>query len=339
MNQNRTTRAHLASLTREWEEAARLDTDHYPYCGVLDEILFHADLRFSDYIQYREEGEFPVRLRNWLGNVPRKREKQILFQLLPFLLFVDRWQLQSLHRDAYRRIIVPWVCNGQLTSDDILSSEYEILVRSRLKRYLLLSITESFSFPDFLHVNNLSGLPKPRILGEDKIQVKGLVQVPAGAAEGLIIFEDFVGTGKQARGVLREIRRYAASDKRILFVPLIMLESGLKRLLPVGERTNIEINPVMVITNKACLQKDPFLGELDEFKYLRALVKVTAGRVLRSLGPLDDPPVNAFGYGDSGALLVTCHNAPNNTLPLIHHRAPNWNPLFRRVHHSKDGLR
>ena len=245
----------------------------------------------------------------------------------------------SLYRDAYRRIIVPWVSMGTLSAEEMLSDDYEVKVRSHLREYMLFSMTESFSFPDFLHVNDLSGLPKPRILGEEKRRVKAMLPKPGTSAKGFIIFEDFVGTGKQAGNVLREVRRHTTPDWRILFVPLIMLERGVVKLRPVGAQANIEISPVMVVDNKACVQKEAVTGERTEFKYIRGLVKATETRALQSLGPLDDPPTNPFGYGDSGALLGTCHNTPNNTLPLIHHRAPHWNPLFRRVHHSKDGLR
>jgi hypothetical protein len=67
---------------------------------------------------------------------------------------------------------------------------------------------------------------------------------------------------------------------------------------------------------------------------VRGIVKNTAQRVLKAEDEFDDPPTDPFGYEDSGELIVTCHNAPNNTLPLIHHKAPLWKPLFRRLHHK-----
>lgn len=119
-------RKYLYELVQKWEEEARVDPrDHYPFQSTLDEILFHAELRFVEYIQYRSEGEFSVRLKKWIDNVNNEREKKGLFKLLSRFIFIDRLQMLSLYRDAYRRIIVPWVSLGTLSARDILSSEYE----------------------------------------------------------------------------------------------------------------------------------------------------------------------------------------------------------------------
>lgn len=208
-----------------------------------------------------------------------------------------------------------------------------------MNQYLLLSITESFGFSDFLHINDLHGLSKPFILGEKKEKVEDILPVPNSRRKGFIILEDFVGTGDQASGVLAEVRRHTPSEWRIIFVPLIILEQGLTTLANGHELADITIEPVLIIPNTACVREMPATEEPPEFKHIRALVKLTAKNVLERLGSHDDPPKDPFGYKGSGALVVTCHNTPNNTLPLIHHRAPDWNPLFRRVHHSKDGLR
>jgi hypothetical protein len=54
---------------------------------------------------------------------------------------------------------------------------------------------------------------------------------------------------------------------------------------------------------------------------------------------MDDPPTHAFGFERCGSLVVTFHNTPNNTLPLIHHKSDRWEPLFRRIHHAKEDLK
>lgn len=300
--------------------------------------LFHSDLRFHDYVQYRADGGFPVRFKKWLENVSNDRDKKILFKMMQLLIFIDRLQMVS-HRDAFRRIIAPWVTLDSVIAKDLLSDDYELKIRSQLTKYSLYSVTESFSFPEFLHVNDLSGLRKPVILGEDPKKVKLLLPGLDKPIKGIIILEDFVGTGKQAQGVLNEVKLHISSAWRILFLPLIILEAGLERLIDDSKLRSISIEPVLCIRNTSCVKKELGLGERSEFKYIRGLVKSTSHRVLQRMGELDNPPKDPFGYGGSGALLVTCHNTPNNTLPLIHHRSPDWSPLFRRVHHSKDGLR
>jgi hypothetical protein len=332
-------RKHLYDLILKWQDAARADKrDQYPYLSVLDDLLFHADLRLRDYVQFQNEGEFPVRLLKWLGNLKNEEHGKALFKLLPWILFIDRLQMRSLRRDAYRRIIVPWISRNALAAEDLLSSEYEAKCRFLLRQYHFLSITESFGFPEFLSVNDLAGLRKPSILGEDKKRIAVMMPDSKKPTKGLIILEDFVGTGKQASEVLAEVRTLAQRKWRILFVPLVILESGFRTLSKKSALRNVSIRPVLIVPNSVCLKERPASEEPEEFKRIRTVVKLTARRVLKQLDLSDDAPVDPFGYRGSGALLVTCHNTPNNSLPLIHHRAPDWEPLFRRLHHSKEGL-
>lgn len=332
----------IGNLAKETEVCSQGDN---PFRRILDEVLFHADLRFGDYTQYQSaEGEFPVRLKKWIDNVSNDNGKKILFQLLDRILFIDNLQMQSLYRDAYRRIIVPWISQGNLSAEDMLSAAYESSVRSLLRQYQFFSITESFVFRNLIHDNSLHGLRDPIILGENKKVAKAALDTALSrSCKGLIGFEDFVGTGDQAFRILSLVRKKISSQWRVLFVPLIILERDLAALNKNLDSINIEIKPVLVVPVLACLQEKSLPGEPPEFTQIRTLIDLTAKRVLLPLDRiLDDPPQDPYGYKGSGATVVTCHNTPNNTLPLIHHRAPKWSPLFRRVHHShssKDGLR
>lgn len=332
-------RSELYKLARKWEKQTRLDPrNHFPFQSLLEETLFHAGLRFIDYIQYRSEGEFPTRLRNWLHNVSEDRDKKALFELLPYIFFIDRKQMLSLYRDAYRRIVIPFISKGTFCADDMLSIDYGKKVISLLRQYRLYSITESFDNPDFIHANDLTGLPKPLILGEDKEKVAMMLPKPNKGLQGLIVFEDFAGTGKQSKEVLIEVKHNIPDEWRLLFVPLIILERGLRTLREESKLSSLAIEPALVVSELSCIHEQAVAGEPPEFKRVRAVVKSTASRVLERLDDNDDPPFHPFGYKGLGALVVTCRNTPNNTLPLIHHRAPDWIPLFRRIHHSKDGL-
>src|SRR6266545_4734678 len=101
----------LYELCGKWDDIARTGpSDPNQYRRYLDEILFQADLRFGDYLQFREtHGEFPVRFFQWLSNTDPTNHKKALFKLLTYLVFIDRSQSLSLCRDAYRRIIIPWL--------------------------------------------------------------------------------------------------------------------------------------------------------------------------------------------------------------------------------------
>lgn len=328
----------LYKTVLQWEaEATASPADSYPFKALLDELLFHADLRYRDYLQYRGEGQFPTRLRNWLHNVVSEAQRKDMFRLLRWLVFIDQSQMRALYRDAYRRIIVPWLSFASFSPDSLLSSNYKLQLLGLLRQYRLLSITQSFSFTEFERINDLAGLPKANVLSEDPTKVSTNLPKREASVQGLILLEDFVGTGKQAGRVLKAVKAHSVEGWRILFVPLMILERGLSTLRDDTDLEGITIAPVIVVPTKACLQKRKVIGEPEEFRRLRALTKSTAAQVRRRLHAHDDPPAAAFGYGGCGALLVTSHNTPNNTLPMIHHRAPLWSPLFRRLHHSEDG--
>jgi hypothetical protein len=331
-------RHQLYRLVDDWERNLTDIRDDIPYRQLLDDLMFHADLRFGDYIQFSDEGAFPERLWRCLSGIKESRLQKALIELLSRLTFIDRKQMLSLHRDAYRRIISPWLAK-RLATGKLLAEDYEESIAAELRKFRLFSITESFGFGDFLHVNNVIGLPKPRILGEDINKVPQVVQPWLATNKGAIVLEDFVGTGKQATNVLRALISAAPSGLPIMFIPLIIMEDGLRSIKRKIRRRTFRLEPVLVIPNSACLKPKAFDGEPPEWGRLRGLVRASETKVLAKLDNADDPPKDAFGYKGSGALVVTCYNTPNNTPPLVHHRAPEWFPVFRRVHHAKDSLR
>lgn len=326
---------YLYNLARQFEENARVGpSDPFQYRRTLDDVLFQAELRFGDYVQFQDTlGEFPVRLREWFLNTSIAKEQKVLLKLLWRLFFIDRSQTFSLCRDAYRRIIVPWLDYGN-TPDDFLAAGYHRALLDTLRRYSLFSVTESFYFSDFRNVNNLIGLQKPIILDERTDRIPAQLSHLGSNTEGLIILEDIVGSGSQASRALAEVTRVARPEWRILFAPLLMLEEATAKLHPL-QSDNMNIQPVLLISNEHSVKKQPYPGEPSDFKLIRSLVNKTAARVLEPLDSYDDAPENPFGFNGSGAMVVAYRNTPNNTLPLIHHQAPQWKPLFRRVHHAR----
>lgn len=331
-------RQELLSMVRRWQEQANHDeADPFKYTAMLYDLLRQADVRFSDYEQFAlYEGPFCVRLLNWLKNVRSEDQRKCLFRLTRYLTFVDETQIKSLHRDAFRRVVLPWLTRDEFTRDDFLSPLLNERVVAELKKYHICSVTESFNVALFKQVNSLQGIPKMDILGEKLPRVRHNLAalVSDSSKKGIIILEDMVGTGKQAGSVLSEVQKQIPDAWRCLFVPLIIQDLGLRKLrrkrLP-----QFEICAVLDIAANRCIRDEPVDGEPSEFPEFRGLIKRTAARVTERFNEYDDPPKDPFGYEGSGALLVTSHNVPNNTLPLIHHRAPDWVPLFRRVHHAK----
>jgi len=321
-------------MMREWEQQITDHRDHYDFTNLLDEIAYQADARFSDYIQYQQDRSFLMCLEEWLENLPKTAHKQALLKLFAHLVFIDDDQMTALYRDAFRRVIGPWISLPTPTIDEMLAPNYEHEQRRTLSKFQIAALTESCDPGLLLKASDLTGLPRPILLGPTAQHAKAAIeQLPSGMA-GLIACEDIIGTGKQAGKILKAVESHAPPSWRILFVPLIAFEAGIENLTKRHlKRTSVQ--PVVVLPSAACLRRDPNPKEPHLFKMIRGLVKSTAERVLRVDDEFDDPPTDPFGYEDSGGLIVTCHNAPNNTLPLIHHKSPEWRPLFRRLHHKE----
>ncbi len=326
----------LSNLVLEWEEQGRRDPrDQRPYRSTWDQILFHASLRFADEVHYEEDGPFVARLLKWLRNVTGEEQMKALFRLAALIEFYDRLQMRSLYRDAHRRLVTPWLFRDVLGADTMLSGAFEQTILDAYRGYALFSVTLSGGIEQYIKVNDLKGLRKPEVLGEDPARVPA--RLPAkDAVGGAIVVEDFVGTGGQALRVLLAMKE-SREAWRVLFVPLIALGTGARALSEALGPVGVDVRPVLVVGPESCIGREGAAGEPGEYPVVRSLVLQTASRVTEDTGPSDDPPTDAFGYGGLGSLIVTSHNVPNNTLPLIHHETRRWVPLFRRLHHARGG--
>ena len=202
-------KTRLYKLCREWQEGSRDPRDAHPYVNLLDELSFQAELRFCDYVQYQQDGSFLVRLERWLGNSSEKKEQQAQLRLLQYLVFVDDLQMTALYRDAYRRIIDPWLTDPSATIADLLTSDHQERQRARLAEYQIASISESFDVGLLLKASDLHGIPRPVILGPDPRRAIATYENLNPAIAGCVMCEDIVGTGRQAGKILRAIEERA----------------------------------------------------------------------------------------------------------------------------------
>jgi len=284
---------------------------------------------------FRSEGPpFFSRLLAWLNNVASDAEKKILFSVLRHMTFVDISQIASLYRDVFRSVISPWVWNGTCTTSDLLSPDYARKTVRLVCRYRLFYVTNSFDYNTFERVNSLSCLRRGRQLTEVATVAREMVTRFTRKTDlGAIVLEDFVGCGQQCRDVLKTVRATITSKQRVLFSPLIAMEDGYVRLR--NALPGIDIRPVIIIPKTATVRARPVLPEHKDFAPLRALILSSWDRVRRKAHKSSPAASDPFGHGGAGAILVTAHNAPNNSIHILHRIAPQWNPLFRRLEHQE----
>lgn len=327
-----TARERLYRLVDKWDQQTQKSYSQ-SFRAALDLLFFHADLRYGDFIQYTEpDGPFPYRLERWILNVSSTREQQHMLLMACRIAFFDRVQMASLYRDAYRAIVTP-ILRTNFTPIDFVSDSYDNMLIAELHKFRMFSLTESFSFPEFYRTNSLGGLPKSLALTDNASVTNQVLTFDYNGLNGCLIFEDVVGTGQQAFRILKRALSVIPHDINVWFIPLIAFEKGLA-VLNDPALNRICVIPALQILASECVPETADLKEPELNPYFRALVKKNAAEVTTPFDEFDEVPANAFGFEGTGALLVTCHNTPNNTLPLIHHKAPAWNPLFRRVHHT-----
>src|ERR1017187_7696480 len=113
MSRPLSSRRLLYELVAEWDNVHN-DLSGPSFRKLLDEILFHADIRYKEYRPFPEEGPFPVRLWNWISNLPNEDQRKTLLLMLRRLIYIDALQPRALYRDAYRKIVVPWLTGPEV---------------------------------------------------------------------------------------------------------------------------------------------------------------------------------------------------------------------------------
>jgi hypothetical protein len=152
-------------------------------------------------------------------------------------------------------------------------------------------------------------------------KIRGYVK--SKGIKGLVLLEDFVGSGRQATSAVK-FAATALPDIQILFCPLVVCPKGDKALIELTTGLgNVRYEPVIVLPDDVVLNFDNSLGSgatrVDHFlRRIMPSMQVTSDKFM-------------YGFEETGAKVVLFSNCPNNTLPIFHHESDQWKPLFPRV--------
>jgi hypothetical protein len=278
--------------------------------------------------------KFWDRLNAWLNSVPDENEQRTLFQLVPHLFFLGPKEMDCMYRVAFKEHMFQWLVDT--TGIGFEDSHAAAKLKSALRETWVCPVTDSMRINAFYHLNNLAGRdfrPDWRslaLLGEVK---KIASFITKERVKRLVLLEDFVGSGSQVRSTLR----FAATlpgRLPVLFIPLVVCPAGDRLLANLASvLTNFTYRPVLRLPAESFLSPVPALTEPAIFGAVRAVVLKYYAYLLRGTPARDRPKLyGPFGFDSTGGLVVIWTNCPDNTLPAIHHRAPNWwSPLFPRA--------
>jgi hypothetical protein len=332
----------LQALANELDGAAvdpeqRLDRESFAL--LAREVWFHSEYRYWQFTPTQAGLQpFSQRLWEWLQNDGLTRDDiGALLRTVPEIQFVDRDDMMTLYRAAYDGPIMRWLM-------DVLEVRFALPLRDvfvglydAIESTWFCAITDSFDIAQFHHANHVAGKdqrPPWRVLKTfgDPLLIRAYMQKEG--VERLVLLEDFVGSGTQVSGPLSFAGKMLP-DWDILFVPLIITTDGLKRVRDaVISMPRVRIEPVFVIPAHVQVREQAAVNEPQFVSALRPIILKTFDRVKEPRPPDAEPLVEPFGFGKLGTLLVLHTNCPNNTVPLIWRRAPEWNALFPRVTRS-----
>lgn len=278
---------------------------------------------FNDY-EPTQFHPFRSRLLDWLNNVHDSLDQQMLLSMLLDVFYIGRREFEALFRSAYRGQIARWILDE--SDIDVFSSSTADDIQAYADDLWICPVSDSLRINSFLKVNGLKSKDvRPdwrslRHLGDvEKIRQ----YVNRKQIKGLVLLEDFVGSGSQATAAVN-FAAESLPDMRILFCPLVVCPKGDKVLLEVtNSLPNVRYDPVVVLPDEVVLDYASSQGagatEIDHF--------------LRRIMPIMETTSDNYMYGfkETGAKVVLFSNCPNNTLPIFHHESKMWKPLFPRV--------
>jgi hypothetical protein len=330
----------------EPREAARL-------ARILENLRFLDRVKFTPYVPtlYSSQGaSFENRLHRWLANPGLTPDQQRdLFEFAYRIAFVSFDDFTALFQNAFSGPISRW-CMGHagLRLDQ---SEWQTrLDEERFDRTWFCPITDSLLISVFHHVNGIEGKDRKPAFRElmhfgdettDEEKNKIHKYIRAKGYQRLVLLEDFVGTGGQS---LKTVK-WAVTTLRlpVLFCPMIIAPEGAEKYRALKAELEMEksSNPSLPeFTFEPILELDPdcFVSTEDTdpeslFGRIRSLAEDIHTRLIASQQQCKE---GALGYSNKdspqkGAAVVMFSNTPNNSLPLIHHGADQWSPLFPRV--------
>ena len=310
--------------------------------GDIAEIRSLTD--FLEHVLYKEyvpvetgaQGEFPVRLAQWIGSASADADRQSLYLLLGRLVFFGREQMMAGYRTAYSRSIASWLMDVEALP--FFGGNTEERLNDAVKKTAFTEITDSFGLGHFLRQNNISGRG-PRFTWHqhlspwkpDAFMRKVMLCQSSAPRRNLVLLEDFVGTGSQMEAAVDAACRLT-DVHRVLLCPIVICPDGDKRARALERKhQKLDYSPVMQLPEEFFVARQPVTKEHPHHPPIRKTVLSLHPLVSGSPGSWPQA-TSAFGYKDTGAVFCKFDNCPDNTVPVLHHRSDTgWSPLFPRV--------
>ncbi len=291
---------------------------------------------YADYQPFPEGPQFLERLARWLDNLrDDEAAQQLLFEFVPWLLFIGRHEMETMYRAAFTGPISRWIIDDAELgiADPELPEKFAAAVRKTFFGHMA-----GMDIGSFARVNSLSGQsdrPEFRVLSRYGDFDEFRNGVTTKGFDRIVAVEDMVGTGTQmleACPILSHV-----DPIEVLLCPIVVAPAGVRTWLDNLKPYNshMTFSPLFVIPPNATLPEvAPTIGEHPLSNQFRTLINDTWNAVQGS-NPSPQLQDGPFGFGRFGSLVLSYLNCPDNVPALVHYESECWKPLFPRV--SREG--
>lgn len=348
-----TARDPILKLLSDWQDQLSDKGVSVHLNRILENLRFLERVKFTPYVPTlysQQPAAFAERLYRWLTNPGlTSAQQRDLFEFAHHIAFFSFDDFATMFQSAFSGPISRW-CMSQaglrLDQPDWQTRLHE----ERYDRTWFCPVTDSLLISVFHHVNGIEGKNrKPAFrelmhFGDENADIeknKIHQHIRAQNYKRIVLLEDFVGTGGQSYKTVE----WAVRTLRlaVLFCPMIIAPEAAARYRALKETLAQEraANPnlpdfdFMPVFE---LSADCFVQSADTTPdSLFARICVLAEEIhIRLSESQQQCKEDALGYWKAnspqkGATVVMFSNTPNNSLPLIHHSAESWSPLFPRV--------
>lgn len=269
---------------------------------------------------------FLARLEKWLGGFNDPEDRWAAFLSLRYFFFVGQQETDELYRCAVQHELLPWL--SDLAGLDIFDAQFSSQLDAEIKKCWACPVTDSLRINSLLHRTGLAG----QDLRPDWLSLRTLgncVRIEKYVSKQdlkyLVLFEDFVGSGRQCCRVAKFALR--AFKGPILLIPLVVCHPGNEVLKNLAATTNgrLSYRPIVTLSEDCLVRKVKHPDEPNTFANLRIAMK--NGYDISKLQLKGEE----YGYDGVGSLFASYSNCPNNSPPIFHAKSDTWqHPLFPR---------
>jgi hypothetical protein len=228
-------------------------------------------------------------------------DKDLAARLLDAVEFISAEQLHAAFRSLLARL-PGWHRNAHQ--------------RSGRFAFVAFSSSAGESGDNMLHQFRLANNLNHREFDSLFIGRSDLLRSGLGAEDTVVFLDDFVGTGTQAVTAWQNMFQELTSQIRNVYLVTVgAFRIGSDRI---GRETRMQL-----LTHRSLGDHDNLFH--DECIHFGAHEK---NRILHYCRLAS--PSHPRGFGDCGLVIVLYHQAPNNTVAVLHASSQKWEPLFPR---------